>query len=156
MGMHLQEPDTGHVLAVDDCATMREILRAALESAGCSVHLVDSGWAALEAAGRSRYDAIILDVEMPGLDGLAVGRALREDPRTAQAMIAIHTSVDEDAVRLGFSQYDLYLPKACSPRELGESVRRLIQRRRPAAQATLPPPASALEAMRLGGIEING
>lgn len=154
MGMHLQEPDNGHVLAVDDCATMREILRAALESAGCSVHLVDSGWAALEAAGQDCYDAIILDVEMPGLDGLAVGRALRQDPRTAKAMIAIHTSVEEAAVRQGFSQYDLYLPKACSPRELGESVRRMLQSRPPAARAL--PAHSTLEAIRLDGVEING
>ncbi|MBU6258490.1 MAG: response regulator [Burkholderiales bacterium] len=130
MGTHLQAPDHGHVLAVDDCATMREILRTSLESAGCSVDLVDSGWAALEAAAQARYDAIILDVEMPGLDGLAVGRALRQDPRTARAMIAIHTSIEEAAVRAGFSQYDLYLPKAGSPRELGEHVLRMIRGRR--------------------------
>lgn len=121
----------GRVLAVDDCAAMREIMRASLESLGYSVLAVDSGWAALEAVGQASFDAIILDVEMPGLDGMAVGRALRSDPKTASAVITMHSSVDEEAVRAGFSQYDAFVPKACSPRALGERVDCLIRGRRP-------------------------
>jgi len=120
----------GRVLAVDDCATMREILRASIESFGYSVQAVDSGWAALEAVSQASFDAVVLDVEMPGLDGMAVGRALRSDPRTASAMIAMHSSVDEACVRAGFSQYDAFVPKDCSPRALGERVDGLIRSRR--------------------------
>ena len=120
----------GLVLAVDDCAATREIMRASLESFGYSVQAVDSGWAALEAVGQASFDAIVLDVEMPGLDGMAVGRALRSDPKTASAMIAMHSSVDEEAVRTGFSEYDAFVPKSCSPRALGERVDGLIRSRR--------------------------
>ena len=109
-------------MAVDDSAEMRLIVRASLESFGFSVEAVDSGHAALEAARLESFDAVILDVDMPGLDGLAVGRALRADPRTCLSMIAMHTSVDETVVRTGFDKYDVYLPKPCSPRALGERV----------------------------------
>jgi CheY-like chemotaxis protein len=120
----------GHVLAVDDCPTTRELLRASLARYGYAVHAVDSGWAALEAVEHSTYDAVILDVELPGMDGMAVGRALRSAPRTASALIAMHSSVDEASVREGFAQYDAFLPKAGSPLELGERVDRLVRKRR--------------------------
>jgi CheY-like chemotaxis protein len=120
----------GHVLAVDDCAAMRLLMQVSLESFGYSVKAVDSGWAALEAAREESFDAIVLDVEMPGLDGMAVGRALRDDPRNASAMIAMHSSVGEEAVRAGFDQFDAFVPKASSPRALGERVDYLIRSRR--------------------------
>jgi len=123
-------PPKGHVLAVDDCETMRLVMQASLESFGYSVQAVDSGWAALEVAREVSFDAIVLDVEMPGLDGMAVGRALRNDPRTASAMIAMHSSVGEEAVRAGFDQFDAFVPKASSPRALGERVDFLIRSRR--------------------------
>ncbi|MBL8308606.1 MAG: response regulator [Rubrivivax sp.] len=120
----------GSVLAVDDCPTTREVMRASLEHLGYSVHAVDSGFAALEAVEQGAFDAIVLDVEMPGMDGRAVGRALREHPRAATAVIAMHSSVDEAAVRAGFKGYDAFVPKADNPRALGECVDGLIRRRR--------------------------
>ena len=122
-------PSKGRVLAVDDCATTRELMRAALEHYGYSVQAVDSGWAALEVAGEGGFDAVVLDVEMPGMDGMAVGRALRSDPRTCDAKIAMHSSVDEAAVRAVFDQYDAFVPKAGSPRDLGERVDVLLRGR---------------------------
>ena len=115
---------------MDDCPTTLEILRASFESFGYTVQAVDSGWAALEAVSQTSFDAVVLDVEMPGMDGMAVGRALRSDPKTASATIAMHSSVDEAAVRAGFSQYDAFVPKTCSPRALGERVDGLIRGRR--------------------------
>ena len=122
----------GRVLAVDDCPTTRELLRASLEHFGYDVQAVDSGWAALEAAEQSTFDAVILDVEMPDMDGMAVGRALRNDPRTASAVIAMHSSLDEASVRQGFTQYDAFLPKPGNPFDLGEQVDRLVRGRRQA------------------------
>jgi CheY-like chemotaxis protein len=124
-----ERPARGHVLAVDDCEAMRHIMQASLEAFGYRVQAVDSGFAALEAARQESFDAIVLDVEMPGLDGMAVGRALRSDPRTASAMIAMHSSVGEEAVRAGFDQFDAFVPKASHPRTLGEHVDRLIRSR---------------------------
>jgi len=120
----------GRVLAVDDSPEMRLLVSASLELLGYSVEAVDSGLAALEAASLEDFDAVILDVDMPGLDGLAVGRALRNDPRTCASMIAMHTSLEEAVVRTGFDKYDMFLPKPCPPRVLGESVDRLIRHHR--------------------------
>lgn len=126
-------------MAVDDCEAMRDILRAALEALGYSVQAVDSGAAALEAAGQDAFDAIVLDVEMPGLDGMAVGRALRSNPKTATTTIAMHSSIAEADVRAGFSQYDAFVPKPCSPLALGQRVDGLIRSRaRQAAPQTAP------------------
>jgi CheY-like chemotaxis protein len=120
----------GRVLAVDDSAVMRVLVTASLEALGYSVEAVDSGYAALEASKLESFDAVILDVDMPGIDGLAVGRALRGDPRTSASMIAMHTSVEESVVRSGFDAYDDFLPKPFDARLLGERIDRMIRERR--------------------------
>ena len=108
---------------------MRELVTASLEAAGYSVEAVASGNAALLAAAREAFDAVILDVDMPGMDGMAVGRALRLDPRTRSAMIAMHTSLDEADVRSGFDGYNVFLPKPFDARRLGECIDRMIRDR---------------------------
>jgi CheY-like chemotaxis protein len=127
----------GRVLAVDDSSVIRELLIASLEAAGFSVEAVGSGHAALAAARHGAFDAVILDVDMPGIDGLEVGRALRDDPRTCRAMIAMHTTLDEADVRAGFDGYDFFLPKPCSARVLGQCVEQMIRGRRGALAASL-------------------
>ena len=119
---------------------MRELMRASLERLGYSVRAVDSGRAALDAVHESLFDVIVLDVEMPGLDGMAVGRALRSSERTAAAAIAMHSSVAEAVVRAGFHEYDAYVPKGANVRFLGEQVDRLVRSRRLAngAEIALP------------------
>ncbi|MDQ6638485.1 MAG: response regulator [Pseudomonadota bacterium] len=112
---------------MDDSSVIRELLIASLEAAGYSVEAVANGHAALAAAWQESFDAVILDVDMPGIDGLAVGRALREDPRTCRSMIAMHTSLDEADVRTGFDGYDVFLPKPCSARLLGQCVEQMIR-----------------------------
>ena len=115
------------ILTVDDCPTTRAWICAALESLGYLVQAVDNGPAALEAARREVFDAIVLDVEMPGIDGMAVGRALRQDPRTAATKIAMHSGLAEDAVRAGFSGYDAFVPKAGNPLLLRDRVDGLLR-----------------------------
>jgi len=113
-------PSRGRVLTVDDSAEM-----------GYSVAAVDSGYAALEATRRERFDAVILDVDMPGMDGLTLGRALRGNPKTCSSRIAMHTSMDESVVRSIFDGYDAFLPKPCGARMLGECIERLLREPRP-------------------------
>lgn len=115
------------ILTVDDCATTQAWMAVALESRGWRVHAVDNGPAALEAARTQVFDAIVLDAEMPGIDGMAVGRALRQDPRTAGARIAMHSGLAEAEVRAGFSGYDAFVPKAGNPLLLGACVADLLQ-----------------------------
>jgi CheY-like chemotaxis protein len=123
-------PTRGRVLTVDDSPVMRVLVTASLEALGYSVEAVDSGYAALEATRLENFDAVILDVDMPGMDGLALGRALRRDPRTCSSMIAMHTTLEEAAVRSGFDAYDAFLPKPCEARLLGECVDRMLRERR--------------------------
>jgi two-component system chemotaxis response regulator CheY len=123
----------GRVLAVDDSFVMRELVTVSLEAAGYSVETVASGDAALLAAARERFDAVILDVDMPGMDGMAVGRALRRDPRTRSSMIAMHTSLDEADVRTGFDGYNAFVRKPFDARRLGECVDRMLRDCRPRA-----------------------
>ncbi|MEO6896599.1 MAG: response regulator [Caldimonas sp.] len=132
------KPDTpprGRILAVDDSPVVRILVTASLEALGYVVEAVDSGFAALEASKHESFDAVVLDVDMPGMDGLAVGRALRSDPKTRTSKIAMHTSVEESVVRSGFDAYDLFVSKSCSPRSLGESVDLMIQAHRRKAMA---------------------
>ncbi len=124
-------PHKGHVLAVDDCPAMRELMRASLERLGYRVQAVDSGWAALLAVEDEAFDAIVLDVEMPGMDGMATGHALRRAPKAAAAMIAMHSSLAEAEVRMGFAHYDAFVPKSGSPLALGEQVDGWLSSRRP-------------------------
>ena len=125
-----EPPKRGRVLTVDDSPVMRELVTASLEAFGYSVEAVDSGYAALEATRTGSFDAVILDVDMPGMDGLALGRALRGDPKTCFSMIAMHTSLEEATVRSGFDAYDAFLPKPCEARMLGECVDRMMREQR--------------------------
>jgi CheY-like chemotaxis protein len=120
----------GRVLTVDDSPVMRVLVKASLEALGYSVQAVDSGHAALEASRVESFDAVILDVDMPGMDGLALGRALRGDPKTRASMIAMHTTLEEADVRTGFDDYDVFLPKPCGARLLGEAVDRMVREHR--------------------------
>ena len=124
-------PSRGRVLTVDDSAEMRVLVTASLEALGYSVEAVDSGYAALEATRHQRFDAVILDVDMPGMDGLTLGLALRGDPKTRSSRIAMHTSMDEAVVRSIFDGYDAFLPKPCGARMLGECIDRLLNKPRP-------------------------
>lgn len=112
---------------VDDCPTTRAWVTAALEARGWRVMALADGAAALAVANVLCFDAIVLDVEMPGIDGLAIARTLRQDPRTAHARIAMHSGLDEAQVRAGFSGYDAFVPKAGNPQLLGEELDRLLQ-----------------------------
>ena len=127
MHSNIKTATRGRVLAVDDSEVMRELLTGYLEAGGFSVAAVDSGFAALEAARDQCFDAVILGVDMPGMDGLEVGRRLRSNPSTSAFAIAMHTSIDEKVVRHGFDQYDDFLPKPCSAELLGERVDAMIR-----------------------------
>ncbi len=76
------------VLLVDDEPVIRELVQAMLEGGGVEVRCVESGARALQEAAVQRPDLVLLDIVMPGLDGLAVLRLLRADP--ALAGVPIH------------------------------------------------------------------
>jgi signal transduction histidine kinase/CheY-like chemotaxis protein len=86
-------PDVaGTVLVVDDDETARYVVEAHLRDSAWRLTAVDGGEAALEAVRAGRPTAIVLDLSMPGLDGLEVLRRLRERPETADVPVIVHTS----------------------------------------------------------------
>lgn len=69
-----------HILAVDDSASMRQMVAFTLKSAGFEVTEAEDGQYALDAANGKRFDAVVADVNMPRMDGISLIRALRNLP----------------------------------------------------------------------------
>jgi signal transduction histidine kinase/ActR/RegA family two-component response regulator len=84
-----------HVLLVDDHPVNRELGVAVLTLLGCTVDVACDGHEAVQAARVARYDAILMDVHMPGMDGLAATRAIRalDGPASATPIIAMSADV---------------------------------------------------------------
>jgi len=81
-----------HILAVDDSRSMRQLVSMALSNAGHAVDVANDGSEALAAARRGSYDAIVTDVNMPNMDGIALVRELRALPRYKSIPILIMTT----------------------------------------------------------------
>lgn len=106
-----------HLLVVDDAPDLADVVARLLRRAGHRVATAEDGAAALAAlAGRpaaDRFDAVLLDVMMPGVDGFDVLRAVRADPRTAGLPVALFTAVCDAASRRRAAELgaDAYLVK---------------------------------------------
>src|SRR5437763_9307920 len=125
------------ILVVDDDPTVSDVVRRYLERAGYSVTLAGDGRDALAAYERVRPDLVVLDLMLPGIDGLEVCRRLRSTP--AGVPIVMLTALGEEADRVLGLQLgaDDYVTKPFSPRELVLRVQSVLRRSlaRPA-----PPP----------------
>ena len=104
-----------------------------LHQAGFQIRLAADGPSALEAVKQEPVDAALLDITMPGVSGLDVCRALREDPVTAgTAVILLTASAQEPDVQAGFrAGADDYIIKPFSPRELLSRVQAVLARSGP-------------------------
>ena len=132
-------PDSVSVLVIEDTPEFTTIIRAALGADGYDVVSEDTGEGGLEAARRSDPDVIVLDLVLPGIDGLEVCRQLRE---FTDAYIIILTSrADEVDKVLGLSfGADDYLTKPFSARELSARIAAMLRRPRMAtAEADTTP-----------------
>jgi two-component system, OmpR family, response regulator MprA len=117
------------VLVVDDERAVRESLRRALELEGYEVELAGDGEEALELlSAPSAADAVILDVLMPGIDGLEVCRRLRSDANAVPVlMLTARAEVDSRVAGLDAGADD-YLPKPFALAELLARLRALLRR----------------------------
>ncbi|MEV6348164.1 response regulator transcription factor [Actinoplanes sp. NPDC051851] len=119
------------VLVADDDRAIRESLARALELEGYAVETVADGAGALTRARREVWDAMIVDVMMPGIDGLGVCRMLRADgDRTPVLMLTARVETSERVAGLDAGADD-YLPKPFEPEELFARLRALLRRTRP-------------------------
>jgi len=115
------------VLVVDDEPKIVDVVREYLEHAGFSVRTAGDGPAALERARALAPDLIVLDLGLPGLDGLDVARQLR---RTSRVPVIILTARGDELDRIIGLEIgaDDYLVKPFSPRELVARVRAVLRR----------------------------
>jgi CheY-like chemotaxis protein len=113
------------VLIVDDEPAIRLLGRVNLEADGIEVLEAGDGPSALERAAAEHPDLILLDVVMPGLDGLEVAERLGEDERTRDIPIVFMSGLDELATQHGDA-----LLKPFDPVELSQHVEDVLRRRR--------------------------
>ncbi|MFE5678424.1 response regulator transcription factor [Streptomyces erythrochromogenes] len=138
----------GRVLVVDDDPTVSEIVAGYLERAGFAVHRADDGPSALEAATRHRPDLVVLDLMLPGMDGLEVCRRLRAHgagtPHLPVVMLTARGDEEDRFLGLEVGADD-YVTKPFSPRELVLRVRSVLRR----ASAAVPAGGPLLSAAGL-------
>lgn len=119
------------ILVVEDEPDIAEVLQFNLERAGYSVLLERRGDTALEAIRRRPPDLLVLDLMLPGLDGLEVARLLKRDPATASVPIVMLTAKGEELDRIVGLELgaDDYIAKPFSPREVVLRIRAVLRRR---------------------------
>lgn len=120
-----------NVLIVEDDRDIADLMSHTLRKAGYETELVSTGPDALaRARANTAPDAIVLDVMLPGIDGLQVCRTLRSGPATATIPIIMVTARGDEADRVAGLDMgaDDYLTKPFSPRELVARVRALLRR----------------------------
>jgi DNA-binding response OmpR family regulator len=129
------------VLVVEDDKDIADLIAHSLQKAGYAVESLASGTAALARVKASAPDLIVLDLMLPGMDGLLVCQALRRDAATADIPIIMLTARGEEADRIaGFELgADDYVTKPFSPRELTARVTAMLRRAaRPVTTAGTP------------------
>ncbi|SEO76084.1 response regulator transcription factor [Amycolatopsis saalfeldensis] len=137
------------VLLADDDRAIRESLVRALELEGYRVTEVTDGVAALATARREEFDVLIIDVMMPGVDGLGVCRVLRADGDPTPVLMLTARVETADRVAGLDAGADDYLPK---PFELDE----LLARLRALLRRGLPDPGGAAQrVLRLGELAVD-
>jgi two-component system OmpR family response regulator len=116
------------VLVVEDEAALAEMLRQSLTEAGHAADVVESGEAALEWIDLAHYDAIVLDVMLPGIDGLEVCRRLRRWQVAAPILLLTAKDTVTDRVNGLDAGADDYLVKPFAFAELSARLRALSRR----------------------------
>jgi len=141
------------ILVVDDDPRLRELLRRYLDEQGFAVKAVEGAAAMDKALLREGYDLIVLDLMMPGEDGLSICRRLRSNKDDTPIVMLTAKGDDVDRI-VGLEMgADDYLPKPFNPRELVARIQAVLRRR----AAPLPAGAPATEEgeVSFGSVRVN-
>lgn len=141
------------VLVVDDDQRLRDLLRRYLTEQGFNVFLAENASAMNKLWTRERFDLLVLDLMLPGEDGLAICRKLRGANDTTPIIMLTARGDEVDRIiglELGA---DDYLPKPFNPRELVARIRAVLRRR--GAPEAPGAPASDLEIFEFGPYTLN-
>lgn len=139
---------TGRILVVDDEPQIRRVLRTTLSTQGYEVFDAKTGEEALLAIRDQRFDLVLLDVNMPGMGGIATCREIRAGSDAAIIMLTVRDS-EADKVTALDAGADDYITKPFGIPELSARIRAAL-RRLPTAAAV-----GQAEAMQLEGVEID-
>ncbi len=141
-----------HVLAVDDDPSVRQMIVDYLGDNEMRVTAVASGREIADVMARETIDLLVLDLRLPGEDGMQIARRLREESGLPIIML---TGLKDEADRVMGLELgaDDYLTKPFSPRELLARIRALLRRAR--AQETVADGLQKIRAYRFAGWELN-
>jgi len=137
---------TEHILIVDDDAEIRQLLRDYLERNGMRAQAVADGRGMRAALEGGRFDLVILDLMLPGEDGLTLCRDLRARSNLPVIMLTARGEETDRIVGLEMGADD-YLPKPFNPRELMARIRAVLRR----SQALPPLAANDTTRLRFAG-----
>ncbi|MFJ9856096.1 response regulator transcription factor [Streptomyces albogriseolus] len=153
----MEQPPTGggagaRVLVVDDDPTVAEIVTGYLDRAGYVVDRAGDGPDALARAAAHRPDLVVLDLMLPGMDGLEVCRRMRGQGPVPVIMLTARGDEDDRILGLEVGADD-YVTKPFSPRELVLRVGSVLRRARPAGDASGSGAGSGL--LRAAGLTVD-
>jgi two-component system phosphate regulon response regulator PhoB len=123
----------GTILVIDDEKDLIELVRYNLEKEGYDVIAATDGQSGLEVVKKHRPDLVMLDLMMPGVDGLQVCQRLRADPRSGRIPVIMLTAKATEADRVVGLELgaDDYITKPFSPREVVARVKAVLRRSSP-------------------------
>ncbi len=122
--------DKAHVLILDDEAIMRESLSAWLQEEGFEVHTEAEGLPAIQYLREHPVDVAVVDIKMPGMDGVTLLKKFHEVHRDLPVvMITAHATVENAIQSMKEGAYD-YLMKPFPPEKLTNVIRRIVEHRR--------------------------
>jgi phosphate regulon transcriptional regulator PhoB len=138
-----------HVLVVDDEADIADLVVYNLKKEGFAVDSASDGEHALAKIRKGKYDLVILDLMLPGVQGMDICRIIRNDPKTARLPIIMLTAKGEEVDRIiGLEMgADDYMTKPFSPRELIARVKAVLRR-----SAEQP---SSVKTLKTGDLDID-
>lgn len=137
----------GRILIVDDEPQIRRVLRTTLTKEGYEVDDAKTGEEALDSIREQRFDVILLDMNMPGMGGLAACREIRSGSEAAIIMLTVRNSEDDKVAALDAGADD-YITKPFGMPELLARIRAALRR--------LPVGSDrSEESLQLGNIEVN-
>jgi two-component system, OmpR family, phosphate regulon response regulator OmpR len=148
----MAEPKT-RILVVDDDLRLRDLLQRYLTEQGFAVHTVSDAAGMDKLMARERFDLLVLDLMLPGEDGLSVCRRLRGTKNTVPIIMLTAKGEEVDRI-VGLEMgADDYLPKPFNPRELVARIHAVLRRR----AAPLPPgaPSAEPEKVHFGSMTVD-
>ena len=143
---------TGHILAVDDDPSVRKMISDYLTDNDLRVTALASGREIAKVMKTETIDLLVLDLRLPGEDGMQIARKLREESHLPIIMLTGRKDEADRVMGLELGADD-YLTKPFSPRELLARIRALLRRSR--AQQTVADGLQKIRAYRFAGFELN-